>query len=362
MSHAVNAIAPPAQQNQLKELEALAAQKAEEVERLLRQNSELKFRHSILQKVVNMRDHQLKVMRGPGSGAFGGPGYTVPWGGANGAQQQQPAAPSCSGASGTNGGVCGGGGGGSGGAPGTPQNPAASDGCGTWAAGEAAGEVAGAGAGPDGGCKSWKNFLSDVAVPLLALETDPRDEAAAAQLAAAAAQAAYLIKGASLLAPDTLATAMQIHLESEAPGAPEPGHWLPVVRTLELSPQQEAELRAVWGLYSGVMRAVVAERGGIMATLATGVHGSTQDIVRMMSQMTVSPECEVMQTLQRNMRREKSAHLLLRGYLYGHTLTTLQFVKASVYSYPWLPDATAIVAVVAEQGAGAAAAAPGAAP
>lgn len=44
MSHAVNAIAPPAQQNQLKELEALAAQKAEEVERLLRQNSELKFR------------------------------------------------------------------------------------------------------------------------------------------------------------------------------------------------------------------------------------------------------------------------------------------------------------------------------
>lgn len=99
-----------------------------------------------------MRDHQLKVMRGPGSGAFGGPGYTVPWGGANGAQQQQPAAPSCSGASGTNGGVCGGGGGGSGGAPGTPQNPAASDGCGTWAAGEAAGEVAGAGAGPDGGC------------------------------------------------------------------------------------------------------------------------------------------------------------------------------------------------------------------
>lgn len=132
-----------------------------------------------------------------------------------------------------------------------------------------------------------------------------------------------------------------------------------------------------------------------------------------------APPAAPLQTLQRNMRREKSAHLLLRGYLYGHTLTTLQFVKvrgrgrghwrvgewttprnvartlrkaarprcptvlttllshsyargarcrwrfspqASVYSYPWLPDATAIVAVVAEQGAGAAAAAPGAAP
>ncbi len=32
------------QQHQLKELEALAAQKQEEVERLLRTNSELKFR------------------------------------------------------------------------------------------------------------------------------------------------------------------------------------------------------------------------------------------------------------------------------------------------------------------------------
>ncbi|KAG2432462.1 hypothetical protein HXX76_008807 [Chlamydomonas incerta] len=379
---------PKNKQHQLKELEELAAQKKEEMERLLRQNSELKFRHAILQKVVNMRDHQLKVMRGHANGPLGA-GLTVPWGGAT-AAQPQPATASCSDASGTGGGVCGGG------TPGTPQDLPASDGCGPSPAGAGA---APAGVTPDGSCgrldgggsaaelvrstgcgqllapaaaplpdaererfrnlgkgqliEGWKNYLSDVAVPLLALETDPGDEAAAAALARSAAAAAYLLKFSSLLAPDTLAMAMQTHLETEAPMEPEPGHWLPVVRTLELSAHQEAELRAVWGLYNGIMRAVVAERKGIMAKLATGVHGSTADIVRMMAQLTVSPECEVMQTLQRNMRREKSAHLLLRGYLYAHTLSTLQFVKASVYSYPWLPDATAIVAVVAEHGAGA---------
>ncbi|KAG2454024.1 hypothetical protein HYH02_001065 [Chlamydomonas schloesseri] len=395
--------APKSKQHQLKELEALAAQKQEEMERLLRTNSELKFRHAILERVVHMRDHQLKVMRGNATGgAVVGPGSTVPW------AQPQSGTTSCSG--GASGGVCSGGG-----VPGTPQDSAASDGCGNSAVGAGAGAGAaagaeactGAGMAQDGGCgaagvagngngsgsavelvrgrgcgtllapaagplpdaererfrglgkgmlvESWKNYLSDVAVPLLALESDPRDEAAAAALAQSAAQAAYLLKHASLLAPDTLAAAMQTHLETETSAAPEPSHWLPVVRTLELTPQQEAELRAVWGLYSGIMRAVVAERKGIMEKLATGLHGlsgSVQDIARMMSQMTVSAECEVMQTLQRNMRREKSAHLLLRGYLFAHTLSTLQFVKASVYSYPWLPDATAIVAVIAEQGAG----------
>ncbi len=56
------------------------------------------------------------------------------------------------------------------------------------------------------------------------------------------------------------------------------------------------------------------------------------------------------QALQRSMRREKAAHLLLRGFLFGRTLSVLQFVKAAVYSYPWIPSASAIVSTVVEAG------------
>ncbi len=42
-------------QNQLKELEALAAEKSQHLERLVQENNELKFRSHILEKVVQVR-------------------------------------------------------------------------------------------------------------------------------------------------------------------------------------------------------------------------------------------------------------------------------------------------------------------
>ncbi len=71
--------------------------------------------------------------------------------------------------------------------------------------------------------EGWKNYLSDVAVPLLALETDPQDQAAAAALARGVAQAGYLLKYSSLLAPDTLAAAMQVRRVTRVGGAEEGG-------------------------------------------------------------------------------------------------------------------------------------------
>ncbi len=49
---------------QLKELETIAAQKAEEMARLLQQNQDLKFKHSILEKVVTVSTGLWATVRG----------------------------------------------------------------------------------------------------------------------------------------------------------------------------------------------------------------------------------------------------------------------------------------------------------
>lgn len=125
---------------------------------------------------------------------------------------------------------------------------------------------------------------------------------------------------------------------------PEPAHWAVVVRTLDLTQEQVRDLLGVYELYQRLMRGVLEERAQINAHMAKGL----QPDPRATKQLTVSPECEVMKALLRNVRKEKSTHLLMRGFLLGQSCSNTQFARAAVYSYPFFPDSTAIVTALAE--------------
>lgn len=56
----------------------------------------------------------------------------------------------------------------------------------------------------------WKHFLSEVAVPLLALESNGQDEQAAIHIRQLSGEATYLMKHAGLLAPDTFMVVSQV--------------------------------------------------------------------------------------------------------------------------------------------------------
>jgi hypothetical protein len=58
--------------------------------------------------------------------------------------------------------------------------------------------------------EGWKHFLSEVAVPLLALETNSEDEQAAARIRQLAAEASHLMKYSGMFAPDTYMVAAQV--------------------------------------------------------------------------------------------------------------------------------------------------------
>jgi hypothetical protein len=174
-----------------------------------------------------------------------------------------------------------------------------------------------------------------------------------------------------------------------------PGHWAAVLQKLELTPQQVAELTSVYGVFRGVMDKLLAERRTINARLTQGLAAQEQKEAQRAAaaaaaahagagpgqpntddgslmfkrqssssgisgggpgvsggavshhQLEVPPEAEVLPALSRNLRKESAAHLLLRGFLFGRTLSILQAARVMVHSYPWFPNATALTATAA---------------
>ncbi|KAG2450215.1 hypothetical protein HYH02_000316 [Chlamydomonas schloesseri] len=232
-------------------------------------------------------------------------------------------------------------------------------------------------------------FLSELSAPLLALEDNPADEAAAHTLRALLARLSLLYRMVSVVAPDTMAAMLQTHMETRELSSAPPGHWAGVLQRLELTPQQVAEFTAVYGVFRGVMDKLLVERRAINARLTQGLAAQEQkeaqraaaaaagssaqstggggpwSFARQSSssgvsggsggcavshqhhQLEVPPEAEVLPALSRNLRKEGAAHLLLRGFMFGRSLSLLQAARVMVHSYPWFPNATALTATAA---------------
>ncbi|KAG2450214.1 hypothetical protein HYH02_000315 [Chlamydomonas schloesseri] len=246
-------------------------------------------------------------------------------------------------------------------------------------------------------------FLSELSVPLLALEDNPADEAAAAAIRGTLTRLSALYRTASVVSPDTVAVMLQTHMETRELSSAPPGHWAGVLQRLELTPQQVAEFTAVYGVFRGVMDKLLVERRAINARLTQGlaaqeqkeaqraaaaasacaaaaaaaagstgpgtqIEGGSLMFKRQSSsasggpgascggscvaslqhhQLEVPPEAEVLPALSRNLRKEGAAHLLLRGFMFGRTLSILQAARVMVHSYPWFPNATALTATAA---------------
>ncbi|EFJ51921.1 hypothetical protein VOLCADRAFT_86913 [Volvox carteri f. nagariensis] len=284
--------------DKVKELEAIAAAKTEQFAALLRRNSELKFRSKILSDAVMLRDYQLRIVK------YGG-GSPSPW--------PIPALPDgaflCP-------------------KPKLPNHPPPSV--------RAMGRLQ--------LIASWKAFVQEAGSLLLALEMNPADEAAAHQIKKLAAKIGSLCRRISVLAPDTMIAVSQTHLETDTLMAPDPGFWAQVVQALRLTEEQLREMCAVYELFSGIMGRILAERRAIQAKLSAGLQTDPRS---MAVEMHVPPEGEVLPVLERSLRKESAAHLLVRSFLFGRTLSIVQFCRAALHSYPFFPNATGLAAAAA---------------
>ncbi|KXZ56843.1 hypothetical protein GPECTOR_1g760 [Gonium pectorale] len=204
--------------------------------------------------------------------------------------------------------------------------------------------------------EAWKAWLPELSVLLLKLETQPDDEPAAERMRKLLAENAFLFRHASVLAPEAMMSFMQAgstHMEAMQIAAPPPGYWQKVTKMLDLTAEQVMDLSAVYSIFNELMERVMAERRSLKAQMFQDSQAQAAGPWCPTPLPTVSPEqgtlkyFELLPALERNMRKESAAHLLVRGFVFGRTLSWLQFSRAAVHAYPFFPSATGIAAAAA---------------
>ncbi|MEW5298019.1 MAG: hypothetical protein WDW36_001183 [Sanguina aurantia] len=197
--------------------------------------------------------------------------------------------------------------------------------------------------------ENWKTYLSEVSVHLLAVETDSADSEAAHAMISLALKSVYMFKNTAVFNVDTLNSMLTKELETGELGEPEPEHWGRVVDILRFSAAQRQEICAIYKIYSRVMVRVLQERQAVNTLMSQALVPESVPSTFGQAQRQVGVDCEVMTKLKKSLAREIVAWRLLCGCFYGSILTTLQYVKLGVHSWPWFPSPVAICERVAIQ-------------
>ncbi|KAG2451894.1 hypothetical protein HYH02_003669 [Chlamydomonas schloesseri] len=234
----------------------------------------------------------------------------------------------------------------------------------------------------------YKAFLTEVSAALLHC-TYPccdSDNPIVQKVTAAVERMGVLLKHLVLLNSPVMRQLLSLNLETGQPASPPTGHWDVVVASLQLTPQQAADIAAVYELYRGLIAKVYEERRLILTALghtpspggsglgcsmdgsatstflqqlqmqaagAMGVGGGAGrplvggDAREGIERTGLAADMELIDKLSANMDKEHSARTLLCCFFFGKVLAPPQFAKVAVYSYPYFPDSLAVATAVA---------------
>ncbi|MEW5302863.1 MAG: hypothetical protein WDW36_005604 [Sanguina aurantia] len=145
-----------------------------------------------------------------------------------------------------------------------------------------------------------------------------------------------------LLAPDSFAGSMYVHLETGEPAAPDESFWRSVAQALAPSDKQLHHLQNAMDHYQSNETSRVSERSNLtdilLHTLGTSAPSSGA-IFRAEFHNEVE---ELTTLLKRNLLQERAAQCTMADFLSSLVLTPLQVVKMAAVSYPYFPDGVAI--------------------
>ncbi|PNW71399.1 hypothetical protein CHLRE_16g652650v5 [Chlamydomonas reinhardtii] len=233
----------------------------------------------------------------------------------------------------------------------------------------------------------YKAFLAEVSAALLHC-TYPccdSDNPIVQKVTAAVERMGHMLKHLVLLNSQLMRQLLSMNLETGQPAAPPVGHWDTVVGSLQLTPQQAADITAVYDLYRGLIAKVYDERRLILTALGhtpspggmgTGcpLEGSAASFLQQLQagmagggggggrplvggdaregieRTDLAADMELIDKLAANMNKEHSARTLLCCFFFGKVLAPPQFAKVAVYSYPFFPDSLAVATAVARSG------------
>ncbi|KAG2450223.1 hypothetical protein HYH02_000324 [Chlamydomonas schloesseri] len=213
---------------------------------------------------------------------------------------------------------------------------------------------------------AWRVWVREAALLSVAYTTRPSEQylrkidAAFERVCEEAARIWY-----PLGHPDVICGAYQLNVDTGLPETPPDSHWREVAEGMGVNAQQVAACRAALALYRERMEVVMAERGRLTERLADsmaaaqraaeGPHpvsspsgGSSGGSLGSAHYQQAGVEAEAAAAaLDANVAAEGRATRLAREFLRSNILTSLQRAKCASLSYPFYPDALAIIAAMA---------------
>ncbi|GFR53162.1 hypothetical protein Agub_g15885 [Astrephomene gubernaculifera] len=197
----------------------------------------------------------------------------------------------------------------------------------------------------------YKAFLAEVSRHLLHCQypcADPNSPIVQ-QVATCVERMGRVLKHILLLNSPLMRTLLSLNLETLQPGAAPESHWDDVAASLQLGPQQRADILAVYDMYRNLIAKVYEERKLIMAALGGGVGTLDPSRSSFGSRPELPSEMELTDRLAANMVKEHSARTLLCCFFFGKVLAPTQFAKVAVYSYPYFPDSLGVATALSRQ-------------
>eukprot|EP00877_Chromochloris_zofingiensis_P010413 jgi/Chrzof1/5625/Cz16g09120.t1 len=155
-----------------------------------------------------------------------------------------------------------------------------------------------------------------------------------------------LVKYVALLNPGALYQLHGVNLDNNMAEPPPDSLWRDVLRELQLSSVQLQDLCAGGELYHNAWSKVIADRNNLQLQLSQVDHGQDECKRELLGDDGIMSQFELMQQLNANLKREHTLRILLNCFFYGRVLTSQQFAKAAMYSYPYFPDVHAMMVII----------------
>ncbi|KAG2501999.1 hypothetical protein HYH03_000495 [Edaphochlamys debaryana] len=201
--------------------------------------------------------------------------------------------------------------------------------------------------------RSWLKWAREGALLLAAYETRPSERYLKRMEEAHHALMADVV-ALNLHHRELISNMSNLNLDTGEEETPPDNFWQEVANGLRLSPEQVAACRTTLSLYRERMAAVLAERRTLAAQLDACMRALTQKEAggpaaasgRRREQLTLEME-QVSAALADNVATEGQCVALARDLLGSPVFSCLQCVRGTVISYPYMPDALAIVTAAA---------------
>ncbi|KAL4424884.1 hypothetical protein ABPG77_002107 [Micractinium sp. CCAP 211/92] len=199
----------------------------------------------------------------------------------------------------------------------------------------------------------WKETVRELGNILVQIEgcpdtNDARHQAAMQQLCAVLDAAGQLCMHTAVLHPTNMQKLISATLDDGRSGvtAEDRTRWAAVTQSLQLSPDQRAQIISLRGIFLRRMTKVMEERRVILSKLQmVNIPDRMMALQSVISETLKVNECTA--ELKSNLQEEHLAGMEFIGTVFKTILSPLQKARAIVQSYPFYPDIYQIATVLA---------------